>query len=48
MKRTPKTPEERLALAEQRLRELCQMVNTLAGFRKVRADDYLDGVDARS
>lgn len=27
-------------LANQRIAELCQMVNVLAGFRKVRAEDY--------
>lgn len=29
-----------LRLADQRITELCLMVNVLAGFRKVRADDY--------
>lgn len=39
-------PELRDALktADQRITELCAMVNTLAGFRKVRAEDYAEEI----
>lgn len=38
--RPPMNPEDKLKLANQRIEELCQAVNTLAGFRKVRPEDY--------
>jgi hypothetical protein len=30
--------------AEQRIEQLCDIVNTLAGFRKVRADDFAEEI----
>lgn len=35
-----------LKIADQRIAELCATVNTLAGFRKVRVDDYAEEIRA--
>lgn len=37
---------EVLRCADQRIAELCRTVNTIAGFRKTRAEDYADKVRA--
>jgi hypothetical protein len=41
---TVKLQHEAIMVARRRIRQLCGMVNGIAGFSKVRVEDFLEGL----